>query len=185
MTANAAARSAAPALGVAPLFVALAAGIGAHLLGSPVGHDGSLRDVLLLVADLVMVAVLAQRGELAPRRLFGDARRGVTIALLAISVAGGLVMLEGAPNGIWELLASSAIIALSALLGAATLVVCAEYAAEAARGAFVAIIRWMRRIETSPSPALKRRRRLDRALFRRERCDVRSRRGPPVLLPSN
>jgi hypothetical protein len=179
MTTPAALRPAVPALGVAPLMVALALGITAHLLGAPLGHEGSLRDVLLLVADLAMVALLVRRGEFAPARLLANPRRSAAIVVLAIAVAAGLVIAEGAPDGLFELLASSAIIALSALLAAATLVVCAECAAEAAHGVLVALVRWLRRIDTTERPAPLRRRRRDRALYRREHLCVRSRRGPP------
>lgn len=163
----------------ASLIAALALGLLAHLLGSPFGHDGSLRNVVVLLVDLGVIALLAQRGELEPRRLLRNRRRCAAIAALAIVVAAGLIAAEGAPNGLWELLASSAIIALTALVAAIAMVLGAEKGARAAVRALAAIVQWLRRCDARAGALRVPRRRLDRTLPILERFEARSRRGPP------
>ncbi len=161
------------------LFVAVALGVGAHLLGSPLGHEGSLRDSIVLLADLAAIALLARHGELDLEHLARNRSRCWTILLVALTIAATIVASERAPDALPDLAISTAILAITALIAAIVFVVFAEQAVRSAALALAAIVRWLQRDGAGPGSVVTMRRRPERTLRIHDPCDVRSRRGPP------
>lgn len=163
----------------ATLLVALVLGLGAHLVATPLGHHGSLRDVAVLVAGLGGIALLFRRGELQPMRVLRNGRRCFGIAATAVGVTAALLAAEHAPNVLWDLTVSSAVLALTAFVAALAVVLFAERAVRAAVRAVVALmtlppsgtsnVAAMVRVACTPQ----------RTLNALERYGSFSRRGPP------
>ncbi len=161
------------------LFVAVALGLGAHLLGSPAGHEGSLRDIVVLLADLGAVCLLAKRGELDFEHLARSRARCWAILSVAFAIAFAVVASEHAPDALSDLAVSAAMLAVTALVAAFVVVLFAERAVRAATLALAAIVRWLQRGGATPASAMVLARRPERSLRTVDRFDVRSRRGPP------
>jgi hypothetical protein len=161
------------------LFVSVALGLGAHLLGSPAGHEGSLRDIVVLLADLGAIGLLAKRGELDFEHLARSRARCAAILFVALAISVAVVASERAPDALSDLAVSAAILAVTALVAAFVIVLFAERAVRAATLAIAAIVRWLQRGAATPASATAPARWPERALRVSDRCDVRSRRGPP------
>ena len=124
----------------ATLVVALVLGLGAHLIATPLGHHGSVRDIEVLVAGLGAIVLLFKRGELQPMRVLRSGRRCLTITATAVGVTAALLAAEHAPNALWDLTVSSAVLALIALIAALAVVLFAERAVRAAVRAVAALM---------------------------------------------
>jgi len=147
----------------------LALGIAAHLLGRPIGHDGTFRDLAVLGADVA--ALLALRGQSAA----GDGLRIVAIAGLVLPAILAFEGLDAGSAG--ELLHSVFALVLLALAVAAGLIAIAQQAISAI-AELILRVRPVRAIVPSRFTS----RHLLAALARLRRCMTSAllRRGPPL-----
>ena len=148
----------------------LALGLAAHLLGSPIGHDGTFRDLAVLVANVA--ALFAVRGKAAA----GDGLRVVAIAALVLPAILAFEGLDAGSAG--ELMHSVFALLLLALAVAAGVVALAQQAISV-------IAELILRIPPLPAPAAPWRTKLRyvlAALARRRRWMTSAllRRGPPL-----